>query len=205
MQVRFGACSYGWLVLAAWSSAVSAQNDGTVDFSDKMTPVCEVVGLNARPPEGWFNVPIESGDEAVRGCQMMRAREGDDALVGIARVLSIQLPDATEDPPWWAVVIGFETEAIAVMGYSLGEVLWSRENVAIQGAGFSNARAVGLESRIEGNDTPQEAHFLVFEKGATKYVVTLLSPARSVDGGEHYNRNVADFGLLIRGFTDPEG
>lgn len=203
MNIRVPAAAILLVLYPAWSDATASENGDTLDFTDKITPVCEIAGLNARPPAGWFNVPIESGDEAVRGCQMMRAREGDEALVGIARVLSVQFPNASKDPPWWATLITLETSNIERMGISLGKVLWSREDVPIQGQGFSNARAIGLESRIEGNDTPQEAHFLVFEKGPTKYIVTLLTPAKEVEDGVYYKRNASDFGVLIRSFTLP--
>lgn len=198
MKHRFAALALA-LLLAANTSA--EEEEDIVDFSDMMTPVCEVHGLSARPPGGWINVPIESDSEAVRGCQMMRIREEGRALVGILRLLSVRLPEPPDDAPWWAMMIGLETGNIAVMGYTLGEVLWSRENVPIQGDGFSGARAVGMASRIEGNDIPQETHFLVFERDDTKYIVTLLTAAREVEKGVYYDRNTADFGVLIRGFN----
>lgn len=183
-------------------AAVAADSDDdVVDFSDRTTPLCEVSGLAAAPPEGWFNVPIESGDPAIEGCQMMRTR-ADEALVGILRVLSVHVePSEQEAPPWYLILVALEEQNIARMGYGLGEVLWAREDVPIRGAGFENARAVGISARIEGNDTPQEAHFLLFEKGPTKYIVTLLTPARAVEGGAYYDRNVADFGGLIQAFA----
>ena len=70
----------------------------------------------------------------------------------------------------------------------------------IVGDGFRNARAIGLSARIEGNETPQEAHFLVFENDSRKFVISLLTPAEDVDEGAHYERNVSDFGTLIRSF-----
>ncbi len=151
------------LALTAMATAVAA-NDDVVDFSDQITPVCEVRGLLARPPAGWFNVPIESGEAQVAGCQMMLARESDDAL---------------------------------------GEVLWTRDSVPIQGQGFANGRAIGFQAQIEGNDTAQEAHFLMFDKADVQYIVTLLTPGRDVEESTFYQRNTADLGKLIRGFTVP--
>lgn len=177
-----------------------AQDDGVIDFSDQITPTCEVVGLTATPPEGWFSVPIDSGDEPISGCQMMRVGDQDE-LLGILRLLSAQLEETEDSPPWYAVMIAVEQSIIAEMGYVLGEVLWSRTDVPVSGSGFANARAVGLAASIEGNDIPQEVHFLVFENGPQKYIITLLTPAESVDGGVVYQRNSDDFGVLIRSLT----
>jgi hypothetical protein len=174
-------------------------DEDVIDFSDKITPVCEVVGLSVEPPPGWFNVPIESADEAVSGCQMMRTGEQDE-LLGILRLLSVHLPEPDEEdlPPWYDMLLALENQMIANMGYVVGEVLWSRPDVPISGSGFENARAVGLASSIEGSDVPQEAHFLVFENGSQKFIITLLTPAKSVAEGVYYQRNTDDFGILIR-------
>jgi len=179
-----------------------ATEDKVVDFSDQMTSVCEVSGLYSPPPPGWFNVPIDTGDARAMGCQMMRT-EGNDVLVGILRLLSVKLPDTEDGPPWGMVMIEIERRNIAVMGYSIGEVLWSRETVPISGPGFMNARAVGFKALIEGDDIPQEAQFLVFEKEKEKYIVTLLTPGRKVDEGIYYKRNTDDFGVLIRSLKVP--
>jgi len=179
--------------------------DEIIDFSDKITPVCEVVGLSVRPPTGWFNVPIESEDEAVSGCQMMRTGEQDE-LLGILRLLSVHAPEtAGEDSPaWYDLLLALENQMISGMGYILGDVLWTRLDVPISGSGFENARAIGLATAIEGSDVPQETHFLVFENGPQKYIITLLTPAQSVDEGVYYKRNTDDFGLLIRSLKQPE-
>lgn len=190
-------------VLMAANGAVSIAVAGdTVDFSEQTTPVCEVEGLRATPPDGWFNVPIDSAEPTLRGCQMMRTRE-DEALVGIARVLSVTLSEPTVDPPWQVLMLSFERDNIARMGYVPGDVLWRRDNVPIAGTGFTGGLAVGLSARIEGNEAPQEVQFLIFERALTKYVVTLLTPGRSVENGLYYDRNVADFGKLIGGFMAP--
>ena len=174
-----------------------AEDEDIVDFSEHITPVCEIVGLRAVPPNGWFNVPIDSEDDAVSGCQMMRAGE-EQELVGILRLLSARLPEDEDAPPWFAVLIAMEQQVISEMGYTLGEVLWARPEVPISGDGFGNARAVGLAATIEGNDAPQEAHFLVFDRAADKFIITLLTPAKTVDEGVYYKRNTDDFGILIR-------
>ena len=132
----------------------------------------------------------------------MRTGESEE-LVGIMRLLSVTLPASASEPPWFAVMIGLEQESIASMGYTLGGVMWQRDDVPIAGSGFENARAFGLEATIDGNDTPQEAHFLVFEKGEEKYIITLLTPGREVESGVFYKRNTKDFGILIRGLKTP--
>jgi len=174
-------------------------DDDVIDFSDRMTPVCEVVGLSVKPPPGWFNVPIESAEKAISGCQMMRAGP-DDELLGIVRLLSVYLPDtdASGSPKWYDVLLSVETQMISSMGYVLKDVLWKRLDVPISGSGFKNARAIGFASTVEGSEAPQEVHFLVFESGPQKYAVTLLTPARSVNGGAFYERNTNDYGTVIR-------
>lgn len=175
-------------------------DEETLDFSDRMTATCEVEGLTATPPPGWFSVPIESGDEELTGCQMMRTGSEQD-LLGILRVMSLYLPQTEDSPPWFAVMASIEQQIVGEMGYILGEVLWSRESVPISGEGFENARAVGLAASIEGNDVPQEVHFLLFESGPQKFIITLLSPGRDYSEGVYYKRNTDDFGVLIRTLT----
>jgi hypothetical protein len=182
------------------TSQAFAEPEDIVDFSGQVTPTCKVVGLTATPPPGWFNVPIDSEDKAISGCQMMRVGEQDE-LEGIIRLLSAQVEEAAESPPWYAVMIALEQQTISEMGYALGEVLWSRTDVPITGEGFGNARAVGLTASIEGNDIPQEAHFLVFEHGPQKFIITLLTPAQEVDDSVFYKRNTEDFGVLIRSLS----
>ncbi len=184
------------VALASWRAVAG----DTVDFSEMATPLCEVDGLRAPPPSGWFNVPIESADPTLRGCQMMRTR-GDGALVGIARVLSVTLSAPTTDPPWQVLMLTFERDNVARMGYAAGEMLWRRDDVPVAGEGFEGGFAVGLSARIQGNDAPQEIHLVLFESGLTKYVVSLLTPGREVGDGGYYERNVADFAALIGSFT----
>lgn len=191
------------LALTAMAAPVAADDD-VLDFSDQMTPVCEVHGLLARPPAGWFSVPIESGQRQIAGCQMMLAREDDDALVGILRILSVDMTDAdTGDNPWWSIVLAMEIDLVGAMGYTLGDVLWTRESVPVRGQGFANGRAIGLEAWVEGNETSQEAHFLLFDKGEIQYVVTLLTPGQGGEEAVYYQRNTSDLGTLISSFTAP--
>ena len=192
------------LIVAMITLSQSAFTDEVTDFSDLITPICEVSGLNAYPPEGWFNVPIESDDAILRGCQMMRTGEGH-ALVGVVRMLSVELPVKEDTPPWQDVMISIEHENIGQMGYVVDEVMWVRDTVPIEGQGFANAVGIGFSARIEGSDIPQEAQFLLFEKDQTKYVVTLLTPGRDVDSGEYYERNNSDFGQIIRTMRVPTG
>ncbi len=196
--MRFLKITAGSLLMALmFAGPALAEPDDFVDFSDLVTPTCTIVGLTATPPAGWFNVPIESKDASISGCQMMRVGDQEE-LLGTLRVLSVQLEVTEESPPWWAAIIALEQGAITKMGYVVGEVLWSRQDVPISGEGFANARAVGLSASIEGNDTPQEVHFLVFEKGPQKFIISLLTPGQDVEEGVYYNRNTADFGILIR-------
>lgn len=179
--------------------AVFAQDDDTVDFTELMTPVCEVANLTVEPPDRWINVPIQAKDTAIRGCQMMLII--DQALIGVLRVLSFDLSDPPENMPRWEEhIIGLESVLIHEMGYRLDEPIWKREEVPISGSGFSNAKAIGLSAGIEGNSNPQEAHFLVFENATHKYLVSLLTPARSVDGGEHYEKNTQGMATVMRTF-----
>jgi len=191
------------VVMLAAQLTLGAGVDAYADFSDQVVPVCRVSGLNAYPPEGWFAVPVESGSAELQGCQMLRVRDGDAALVGMVRVLSLEWSDSDDAPPWENVLVSIEHEAVAGMGYSMGEVIWVRDSVPVQGQGFANGRAVGFAASIEGNPLPQQAHFLLFDQGTTKYVVTLLTPGPEVDDGSDYQRNTTDFGAVIRSVKVP--
>jgi len=186
-----------FLLSSLLMSPVLAEPNDIIDYSEQMTAICEVVGLTAPPPPGWFNVPIDSDDKALTGCQMMRTGNQEE-LVGIIRLVSVTMEEEEDSPPWYAVMVAIEEQIIGEMGYKLGEVMWSRQDVPISGEGFANARAVGLSASIEGNDTPQEVQFLLFEHGQQKFIITLLTPGRDVDEGVFYKRNTDDFGILIR-------
>lgn len=185
------------LATCCFASRLMAEADDIIDYSGQTTATCEVVGLTATPPTGWFNAPIDSTEDAISGCQMMRVGDQDE-LLGIFRLLSVQLEETEESPPWFAVMIALEQQTISEMGYVVGEMLWSRLDVPISGEGFGNARAVGLAATVEGNETPQEVHFLVFDHGPQKFIITLLTPGQGVDEGVFYQRNTDDFGVLIR-------
>ena len=189
-------------LLTTFATTLHAQDDETVDFSDQMTATCELIGLVASPPADWFNVPTES-EARFRGCQMMRTNEQEE-LVGLMRLLSLQLPPELSDDEWSKRLIDFETEWLAGMGIQLGETMWKRDDVPIAGQGFEGARAIGYASRIEGNEVPQEVHFLVFAGASSKYLISLSTPARTVEGGVHYQRNTSDFGVLISTLKLPD-
>lgn len=185
------------VVLAGTALTAQSSDDQVVDFSDRLTPRCELSGLTATPPAGWFNVPIDSQDDAIAGCQMMRTGEQDE-LLGIMRVLSVRLPDGVPEDRWFEVLVEIERQLVAQMGYSLGDVLWLRDKVPVAGPGFGDGRAAGLEASIEGNDVPQEAQFLGFGNQVTKYLLTLLTPAKSIDGGVYHRDNHQGFVSLMR-------
>ena len=176
------------LIFAGLCVPAGAQEGEIVDFTDQMTPVCELANLKAVPPERWINVPIETGEEKLQGCQMMLII--DQALIGVLRLLSFDLSNPPPDMPRWEEhVIGIEAVLIHEMGYRLNEPIWRKNDVSITGQGFTNATAIGFSAKIEGNALPQEAHFLVFESPTHKYLIDLLTPAKSVDQGIHYTKN----------------
>jgi len=177
--------------------SVSAQDDEIVDFTDQMTPVCEVAKLRVVPPERWINVPIETGSEALRGCQMMLII--DQALIGVLRLLSFDLSNPPPDmPAWQEHLLGVEAVLIHEMGYRLDSPIWKKDEVPIKGQGFSNATAIGFSANIEGNVNPQEAHFLVFENASHKYLIDLLTPAESLDQGVHYEKNTKAMATVMQ-------
>jgi hypothetical protein len=180
----------------------AARAEETVDFSDQITPTCELIGLVGQPPAGWFNVPIESPGPNLLGCQMMRAGENEE-LVGIMRLLSLVVPDGTPEEEWFPAILELEVTWLGEMGITLGETLFARENVPSRGPGFAPGQAIGLAATIEGISTPQEVHFLGFGGPRAKYLLTLATPGREVDGGAHYQRNIGDFGVLLRTFQLP--
>ena len=189
--------------ICGWGSSPNSRGPDTKamrsPLGEKTTPWRKHGDLKVKPPSGWFNVPIQSDDVRLRGCQMMRTGQNEE-LLGMPRVLSVRLPVTKESPPWFDTLVSMEAKLIAQMGYNLTEVIWKRDSVPISGPGFKNARAIGLKATIEGNDVPQEAHFLVFENDEAKFIVTLLTPSKSVEDSIHYKRNTSDFGVLIRNF-----
>jgi hypothetical protein len=192
------------LVLSAVAVAPTvAQREEIIDFTDQISSSCELIGLIALPPPGWFNVPIESPLESLVGCQMMRTNENEE-LVGILRLLSTEVAVETPEETWFAELMGLEIAWLEEMGITLGATLWRRDDVPVAGPGFDSGRAIGLEAVIDGNEVPQEVHFLGFGGPTLKYLLTLSTPARSVADGVYYDRNTADFGALIRSLQLPE-
>ena len=181
--------SYFILLFCITTASAEEKKEGEiVDFSDQITPLCQVAKLSVAPPAGWINVPINTGAKDMQGCQMMLII--DLALIGVLRVLSFDLTMAPQGiPPWKEYVIGVESVSIKEMGYRIKEVIWRKAKVPITGQGFTSAEAFGFSTEIEGNGNPQEAHLLVFENSTHKYLISLLTPAESVDAGVHYQRN----------------
>jgi hypothetical protein len=172
------------LFLLFFIESIAARDDAYLDFTDQMTPVCSVVGLTVEPPTGWINVPIDSQDNTIAGCQMMLIES--EALIGIMRLLSVQVPD---DIDAHKMLVGIEAQAIVGMNYELGERLWHSENVPVSGLeGFGDGNALGVSLSIPGNANAQEGHFLTFHGPEAHYILTLLTPAESVDDGSHYEK-----------------
>ena len=195
-KIKFYCFCYS-LIFAALCAPLGAQEGEIVDFTDQMTPVCELANLKAVPPARWINVPIETGEDKLQGCQMMLII--DQALIGVLRLLSFDLRNPPPDMPRWEEhVIGIEAVLIHEMGYRLNEPIWRKNDVPIAGQGFANATAFGFSATIEGNELPQEAHFLVFENSTHKYLIDLLTPAKSVDQGEHYDKNTQAMATVMR-------
>jgi hypothetical protein len=176
--------------------------DEVIDFSDRMTPTCELIGLVGLPPEGWFNVPIEAPQDDLAGCQMMRTDENEE-LVGMIRLLSREVPEGTPEETWMPELIGLEAAWLEEMGVVLGDPIWRKEEVAVAGEGFEAGKAIGLAATIEGSEYPQEVHLLAFGTPTIKYLVSLCTPDSTVDAGVHLERNTADMGTVIRTFQYP--
>ncbi len=188
------------LAAVALACPVVAQEDEEfLDFSDQMTPICELLGLEVKPPPGWFNVPIEEDRDDFAGCQMMLTGEQEE-LVGMMRLMSLRFPADTPEETWFPAILDMEISWLAEMGITLEEMLFSRNDVPIAGDGFAPGKGVGLRASIEGNDIPQEVHFLGFGKPDEKYLLSLSTPGRDVEEGVYYQRNTADFGVLLRSF-----
>ena len=171
------------LVSAAQSGGV-AQGLGTADAS------CEVADLAVTPPSGWLSASVETNDNTIRRCQLTLVVEG--SLFGYVRVSSFDLSGAPADAaPWYQQVVNVETVSIFKKGYTLGEFISSQKDIPITGTGFRNARALVMAAELKHNSFDQEVQFLVFESDNYKYLITLVTPAESVQSGEYYHRNVA--------------
>ena len=195
------------LYLIVWTLITAlavAADEEYVDFSDRITPTCELIGLVGVPPEGWFNVPIQTEAKDIRGCQMMRTNDQEE-LVGILRLLSKVFPANTPEETWFSDLVGLEVTSLGEMGITLGEPLWRKDDVPMTGMDWENGKAIGLEAVIEGNEAPQEVHLLAFGGPTTKYLISLSTPNKGVDDNTHYTRNTGDFAILIRTMQFPEG
>lgn len=192
---------FAWLlirsVVGAMAQELSDGEDNFADFTGQTTPNCEFGELRATPPPSWINVPIQTGIEQLQGCQMMLIE--DQALLGIIRVLAFDWSTAPDDlPPWPQHIMTVESVLIEQMGYTIIEPVWRRATVPVQGDGFGNGQAVGFSLTIQGNDLPQESQMLVFDRGTTKYLVDLLTPAKSVEQGSYYQMNTQAMGTVIQ-------
>jgi hypothetical protein len=177
--------------------AMPALSEDTVDFSDRITETCEIAGLIAYPPEGWFNVPLEDPPAGHLGCMMMLPNESRE-LVGAIRVRSLAAPALDSEGEPYAGLFGSEVAAFAEMNCSLAdEPLWVRKDVPVSGGGFRDGRALGFAATVPGSELRQEAHFLFFRSDSVEYLVTLLTPTKSADASL-YERNTEDFGKVIR-------
>lgn len=157
---------------------------------------CLMSGLGVKPPHPWYSVQIEAGDPGIDGCQMIW--EEGNQYMGIMRLVSF---DSQLYPPagvkWENFLIGFETKVLEEMNFRVGKPIWKKDTVPISGEGFINAKAIGLEAKLEGVEHPNEAHFLVFEGPSHKYVISIITPAKSVSP-EVYQANTKAMGIVMR-------
>jgi hypothetical protein len=163
------------------------------------TATCAVAGLVATPPAGWINVPFEAPPAGHLGCLMMRFNEADQSL-GILRIRSASEPAREFTDDAYDRLLANEITAMSAMEIVVdveGGPLWTRDKVAITGAGFRDGRAVGLRARIKGNDVAQEAHLMVFRSDTSKFLVSLVTPTQAYDNGL-YQGNTRAMGVLIR-------
>lgn len=188
------------LVVAFHSPTRGQQQE--VDLGELATATCELIGLVATPPQGWINVPIDVPVDELAGCQMMLINDKDE-LVSMIRILSRQIAADTTEESWFSELLGLEVGQLEEMGVVLGEPMWKRDDVPVTGPGFGTGRAAGFAASIEGNPIPQEVHFVAFGKPTLKYLVTLITPGRTVEDGLYYDSNTADFGSLIQTLQFP--
>lgn len=178
----------------AVSASADSSDSGYVDFSDQITEICQVDGLWVRPPTGWISVPIDFGAEgSFVGCQMMLIE--NEALIGILRFVSGRLPSDV-DPH--QMLVGVEAQFVQAMNYSLGEALWRRDDVAVAGDGFGEGKALGVSLSLPGNPNPMEGHFLTFQGPERHYIITLLTPADSVNDGIYYDKLTAAMATVMQ-------
>ena len=180
------------LVLAAFDAALA---DGD-DLKSLATPQCQLPGLSVVPPSPWYSVPIDSEESMVEGCQMIW--EEGEQYMGIMRLVSFESDQIPEDESKWEnFVLGFESMVMDRMNIEVGQPIWKRDSVPITGEGFVNAKAIGLEAKLRGVEHPNEAHFLLFESATHKYVISVLTPAKSASP-EVYEANTKAMGSIMR-------
>ncbi len=193
------ACFFLGVSFGASSLAQGVDEEGS-DFSHQTTPTCELIGLMATPPTGWFSVPMVDLPAGMSGCQMIRTAQ-DETPVGIIRLSASDTGEHSPGENSRNRLVAIEMEVLAAMGIQPREPLWSREDVPltdVHGVGFSNGQAVGLSAVIEGSGLPQEVHILAFHGPSTQYALLLITPP-SANEPEIHSRNVSDFGKLIQG------
>lgn len=184
------------LAITIPTAAQEEKSSARTDYSDLATPTCELEALTAYPPDGWVNVPIQNPPAGHFGCQMMFTN-ADGSMVGIIRVRAVASPAVEFTEEGFDSFIRRELGVINQMGFTLVEdPLWIREEVPVRGEGFFGGRAGGYAATYRGNDVPQEVHILLFGGSEAKYLLVLLTAAKSAGDGV-YERNVADFGKLI--------
>jgi hypothetical protein len=166
------------------------------DLTGLATAVCELPGLSVSPPKPWYSVPIESDDPVIAGCQMLW--EEGDQYMGIMRLVSFDLSQRPEqEQDWERLALGFEAMVMEQMNFKLGDVLWKRDSLPVSGAGFAgDGRAAGFELKLEGVEHANEAHFMFFENATHKYVISLITPAKSVSP-DIYEANTQAMGTVM--------
>ena len=167
------------------------------DLTGLATAVCELPGLSVSPPRPWYSVPIESDDPVIAGCQMLW--EEGDQYMGIIRLVSFDLRDRPEqEQDWERLALGFEAMVMEQMNFTLGDMIWKRDSVPVSGAGFTgDGRAVGFELKLEGVEHPNEAHFMFFEGASHKYLISLITPAKSASP-DIYEATTQAMGTVMR-------
>lgn len=199
MTCRNPICLVAAVLLAAHST-MAADSEESMDVGTARASRCELIGLIGHAPEGWSNDPMQFADADLAGCEMLRSGDNGE-LLGFVRLLSVVVPEETPKDKWLSGLIDLEVGWLQEGGFTLGELLFRRDDVPLSGLGdFENGTGIGLGASSESSDSPREVHFLGFNGPRIQYLLTLLTPAREVDGGIEYRRNIDDFGVLMRTF-----
>jgi hypothetical protein len=175
------------------------------DFSDVVTQRCEVIGLIATPPDGWFNIPMQAMPDQLRGCQMLHV-DGDDTLLGIIRLVSVLPGPGLSSDDVRDQLVSLEMSIWTEMGFQVGGPIWVRDEVPLRGDGFDGASAIGLSAIIAESGLPQEIHVLTFrhEPTTTQYVLSLITPRAEEDADAHRG-NLEGFAAVMGGLVRPSG